>query len=79
VSGQAEVRWRAYKRLGFVAFGGGGWAGESFSTAGDNESTPSYGAGIRFEILPAKRLNMRLDVAWSKDSNGIYLSVGEAF
>jgi hypothetical protein len=79
VSGQAEIRWRAYKRLGLVAFGGSGWAGESFSTAGDNESTLSYGAGIRYEVLPAKRLNMRLDFAWSDDSNGIYLSVGEAF
>ena len=78
-SGQAEVRWRAYKRLGLVTFGGGGWAGESFSTAGDDESTLSYGAGIRYEVLPAKRLNMRLDFAWSDDSNGIYLSVGEAF
>ena len=79
VSGQAELRWRAYKRLGVVAFGGGGWAGDSFSAEGENESTPSYGAGIRYEVLPAKRLNMRLDFAWSEDSNGIYLSVGEAF
>ena len=79
VSGQAELRWRAYKRLGLVAFGGGGWAGKSFSTAGDDESTPSIGAGIRYEVLPAKRLNMRLDFAWSDDSEGIYLSVGEAF
>jgi outer membrane protein assembly factor BamA len=79
VSGQAELRWRAYKRLGLVAFGGGGWAGRSFSTAGDDESTPSIGAGIRYEVLPAKRLNMRLDLAWSDDSEGIYLSVGEAF
>ena len=79
VSGQAELRWRAYKRLGLVAFGGGGWAGRSFSTAGDDESTPSLGAGIRYEVLPAKRLNMRLDFAWSDDSEGIYLSVGEAF
>lgn len=78
-SGQAELRWRAYKRLGLVAFGGSGWAGESFAAAGDNESTPSYGAGIRYEVLPAKRLNMRLDFAWSDDSEGIYLSVGEAF
>ncbi|MBT8108699.1 MAG: outer membrane protein assembly factor [Gammaproteobacteria bacterium] len=78
-SGQAEVRWRAYKRLGLVAFSGLGWAGKSFSTAGDDESTPSYGAGIRYEVLPAKRLNMRLDFAWSEDSEGIYLSVGEAF
>lgn len=79
VSGQAELRWRAYKRLGLVAFSGGGWAGESFATAGDNESTPSYGAGIRYEVLPAKRLNMRLDFAWSENTEGIYLSVGEAF
>ena len=79
VSGPAELRWRAYTRRGLVAFGGGGWAGESFATAGDNESTPSYGAGIRYEVLPAKRLNMRLDFAWSDDSEGIYLSVGEAF
>lgn len=79
VSGQAELRWRAYKRFGLVAFAGGGWAGDSFATAGDDETTPSYGAGIRYEVLPAKRLNMRLDVGWSENSNGIYLSVGEAF
>jgi hypothetical protein len=79
VSGQAELRWRAWKRLGLVAFGGGGWAGESFATAGDDETTPSYGFGIRYEVLPAKRLNMRLDFGWSENSNGIYLSVGEAF
>jgi hypothetical protein len=78
-SGQAELRWRAYKRLGLAVFAGGGWAGTSFSTAGENESTASYGAGIRYEVLPAKRLNMRLDFAWSDESNGIYLSVGEAF
>ena len=79
VSGQAELRWRAYKRLGLAAFAGAGWAGESVATAGEHESTVSYGAGIRYEVLPAKRLNMRLDFAWSDKSNGIYLSVGEAF
>lgn len=78
-SGQAELRWRAWKRLGLAAFGGAGWAGDSFATAGENESTLSYGAGIRYEVLPAKRINMRLDFAWSDNSNGIYLSVGEAF
>jgi hypothetical protein len=46
-SAQAELRWRAYKRFGLVAFGGGGWAGKSFSTAGNDESTPSIGARIR--------------------------------
>jgi hypothetical protein len=60
-------------------FGGGGYAGSSFSTAGEDESTRSIGAGIRFEVLPEKRLNMRLDFASSDDSDGVYLSVGEAF
>jgi len=78
-SGQVEARWRAYKRLGFVAFAGTGWAGDSFSGAGKDESTTSYGAGIRFEVLPAKRINVRLDFAWSDDSDGIYFSAGEAF
>jgi len=78
-SGQLEARWRAYKRLGLVAFAGRGWAGSSFSTSGGDESISSYGAGIRFEVLPAKRLNMRLDFARSDDDDAVYLAVGEAF
>ena len=54
-------------------------ATDSFSDPGDDESTKSYGAGIRFEVLPAKRPNMRLDFARSDDDPGIYPSVGEAF
>ncbi len=72
-SGQVELRWRAWKRLGFAAFGGAGWAGDTLSTLGGEETTPSYGAGIRYEVLPAKRLNMRLDFGWSENSNAIYL------
>ena len=78
-SGQVELRWRAWKRLGLVAFGGAGWANKTLATLGSEETTPSYGTGIRYEVLPAKRLNMRLDFAWSDNSNAIYLSVGEAF
>ena len=78
-AGQVEARWRAWKRLGFVAFAGSGWVGDSFSAAGDNESIKSYGAGIRFEVLAAKRINVRLDFARSDDSDGVYFSVGEAF
>ncbi len=78
-SGQVEARWKAYKRWGLVAFAGGGWVGESFSTAGDDETTVSYGAGVRFEVLSAQRINIRVDYARSDDSDAIYLSVGEAF
>ncbi len=78
-SGQAEIRWRLSERWGFVAFGGVGEVARSFSGFRDRESIPSYGAGVRFSVLPAKRINMRLDYAKSRDSDAIHLSVGEAF
>lgn len=78
-SGQAEVRWRMSKRWGLVAFGGAGEVADSFSGFRDRASIPSYGAGARFSVLPAKRINLRLDYAKSRDSDAIHLSVGEAF
>lgn len=79
LSAQAEIRWRLGKRWGIVAFGGGGKIDESFSGLGEGASTPSYGVGLRFSVLPAKRVNMRLDYAKSRDSDAIHFSVGEAF
>lgn len=79
LSAQAEIRWRLGKRWGVVAFGGGGKIDESFSGLGGGPSTPSYGVGLRFSVLPAKRVNMRLDYAKSRDSDAIHFSVGEAF
>ena len=78
-SAQAEVRWRLSRRWGVVAFGGGGKIDQSFNEFGEGASTPSYGAGVRFSVLPAKRVNMRLDYAKSRDSDAIHFSVGEAF
>ena len=78
-SGQAEVRWRMSKRWGLVAFGGAGEVADSFSGFRDRASIPSYGAGVRFSVLPAKRINLRLDYAKSRDSDAIHFSVGEAF
>lgn len=78
-SGQVEARWRLGKRWGLVGFGGSGWVGSSFSGIRENESIPSYGVGLRFTVLQAKRINMRLDFARSRDSEAIHFSVGEAF
>ena len=78
-SGQAEVRWRLSKRWGVVAFGGAGEGADSFSGFRDRASIPSYGAGVRFSVLPAKRINMRVDFAKSRDDDAVHLSVGEAF
>lgn len=78
-SWQAEARWRMSKRWGVVGFGGAGFVGSSFSGVRDNEAIPSFGVGLRFMVLQAKRVNLRLDFAWSKDSDAIHFSVGEAF
>lgn len=78
-SGQLEARWRMNERWGLVGFAGAGYVGSSFSGNRDNEAIPSYGAGIRFMVLPAKRINIRLDFARSVNSDAIHFSVGEAF
>lgn len=79
VSGQAEIRWQALKRWGLVAFAGAGTIDRSVTQIDDDEIIPSYGVGIRFIVLKAKRINMRLDYARSDDSDAVYLAVGEAF
>ena len=78
-SGQAEARWRLSKRWGLVGFAGAGYVGNSFSGIREHEAIPSYGAGIRFMVLQAKRINLRIDYARSTDSDAIHVSVGEAF
>jgi len=78
-SGQAEARWQLSKRWGAVGFAGAGYIGRSFSEVREREAIPSYGVGLRFSVLPAKGINLRLDYARSNDSEAIHVSVGEAF
>jgi len=78
-SGQLEARWRLSKRWGLVGFAGSGYVGSSFSGVREHEAIPSYGAGVRFMVLAAKRINLRLDYARSTNSNAVHFSVGEAF
>jgi outer membrane translocation and assembly module TamA len=78
-SGQAELRWQLSKRWGVVGFGGAGHVGSSFNEIRERELIPSYGVGVRFSVLPAKRINLRVDYARSSDSDAIHIAVGEAF
>lgn len=79
LTAQAEIRWKAWKRLGFVAFAGSGYIGTSVSDGGSSENIPSYGVGTRFMVLKSKRINLRVDYARSNDEDAWYISVGEAF
>ncbi|MCX2980688.1 hypothetical protein EYC98_07330 [Halieaceae bacterium IMCC14734] len=78
-SAQGEARWELSERWGIVGFAGVGYVGSSFSGIRDNEPIPSYGLGLRFMVLKAKRINLRVDFARSADSDAVHVSVGEAF
>jgi len=75
-SGQIEARWQLSERWGMVSFAGAGYVGSSFNGIREREAIPSYGAGVRFTVLKAKRINLRLDYARSTDSDAVHISVG---
>ena len=78
--GQAELRWRIYKKWGVVGFAGAGRMNETLGRYGEDETIPSYGLGIRFMVMESQRINVRVDYARSdKGNEAWYLSVTEAF
>ena len=59
---------------------GAGDVRDPVTAAPEDSFVPSYGAGIRFMVLPSQRLNVRLDYGRSSDGQDAwYLSVAEAF
>ncbi len=74
---QAEWRQTFGKRWGAVAFAGVGTVGPDF--AGWERTLPSAGVGVRWVVAPKNGLRLRFDVAWGRDDNEFYLSIGEAF
>jgi hypothetical protein len=40
---------------------------------------PAGGFGVRFAVIPERRVNARLDFAWGIDSFAVYFALGEAF
>jgi len=80
LSGQVEARWQISKRWGAVAFAGAGIVDNPFAGNGRGQTIPSYGAGLRFMVLPSQRINLRVDYGRSDTGAGAwYLAVSEAF
>jgi outer membrane protein assembly factor BamA len=78
-SAQAELRWKMSRRWGAVGFAGAGYAAETLAALGGDQHTPSYGVGIRFQVLESQGINLRLDFARSDNDEAFHLSVAEAF
>lgn len=79
VGTQVEYRFPLFWRFGMVAFGG---VGEVFNSSADvnfNNLKYSVGAGLRFVVNPAERLNIRLDYGYGREGGHFYFVVAEAF
>ncbi len=78
-STQIEYRLPLVWRFGMVAFGGVGDVADQVEDFRLNELKFGVGGGIRFAPSKKAPVNVRLDVAKSKDDFGFYVDVGEAF
>ena len=76
---QAEWRWQATKRIGFVAFGGVGGVWGDVPIFEQDDFLPAGGLGLRWRLTDKFRVNFRIDYAWGKDDEVLLISVGEAF
>ena len=78
----AQVEYRqqnVWWRLGFVAFAGFGDVAEEITQLQMRYLKPSYGFGIRILFDKVQKINLRMDIGFGKDTNGIYFGIEEAF
>jgi hypothetical protein len=76
---QLEYRFPLFWRFGMVTFAG---VGDVFSTHKDLSTENlkySVGAGLRFVVNPAERLNIRFDYGHGKEGGYFYFVVAESF
>jgi hypothetical protein len=76
---QAEGRWQATRRLGFVAFGGIGGVYGDVPGFEQSNALPAGGVGLRWRLTDDNRINFRIDYGWGRDDDTLTISVGEAF
>ncbi|MEK6481027.1 BamA/TamA family outer membrane protein [Catalinimonas sp. 4WD22] len=76
---QAEFRQHLYKRFGLAVFIGAGEVWNKFEHF--NLDNPKYagGMGLRFNLNPEDRSNIRIDYGIGKHDRGLYITIGEAF
>jgi Omp85 superfamily domain len=76
---QSEYRFPLFWRLGGVVFGGLGEVSDKPNKWSFGNVRYNFGAGARFVLDKAQRINMRLDYGIGYKSTGFYLTIGEAF
>jgi outer membrane protein assembly factor BamA len=76
---QGEFRQPLFWRIGAVAFGGLGMVGRDFGALRLQNTRYNYGAGLRFVLDKAQKINVRADYGIGYKARGFYLTFGEAF
>ncbi len=77
---QGEYRTPIVRRLGGVAFAGGGIVAPSASAIDGRVFLPTYGVGLRAQLDARQRTGIRADYGRGRDgASGIYLGFNQAF
>jgi outer membrane translocation and assembly module TamA len=79
ITAQVEFRSRLWRRFGAVAFVGTGDVADDFSDFKLKNLKPSYGLGLRFKFNTRENVNLRMDLGFGDNTDGIYFGVQEAF
>ena len=72
-----ELRQKVWRRNGIVVWGGVGSVFDDFSQISRHRLLPSFGVGYRWEFK--KRVNVRVDVGFGKDSKAFSFGLNETF
>ncbi len=77
IEAQVEIRQRLPRRFGVVAFAGAANVFPAFDEINMRHTLPNYGVGARWEFK--QRVNIRLDLGFTKNKPGVVFSINEAF
>jgi len=79
LAGQVEFRTHLWRRLGAVGFAGMGDVIGKISDFRIRTAKFSAGFGLRFIFNRAEHVNLRMDIGFGRDTNGVYFGLEEAF
>lgn len=76
---QLEYRQYFWRRFGFVAFAGFGDVEDEITRFSLTNLKETWGFGLRFLFNEEEKINLRMDIGFGQDTNGIYFGMEEAF
>jgi outer membrane protein assembly factor BamA len=76
---QVEYRQYFWWRFGFVAFAGFGDVEDEITRFSLTNLKETYGFGLRFLFNEEEKINLRMDIGFGENTNGIYFGMEEAF